>query len=48
MFMGDFLQFSPINDTQLYSTNIQPIFTSTKLTQRNCNQKLLGKLHSTK
>jgi hypothetical protein len=34
MFMGDFLQFPPINDTPLYSTNIQPIFTFTKLTQK--------------
>jgi hypothetical protein len=29
MFMGDFLQFFPINDTPLYSTNIQLIFTFT-------------------
>jgi hypothetical protein len=34
MFMGDVLQFPPINDTPLYSTNIQLIFTFTKLTQR--------------
>jgi hypothetical protein len=26
MFTDDFLQFSPINDTQLYLTNIQPTF----------------------
>jgi hypothetical protein len=32
MFMGDFLQFPPINDTPLYSTNMQSIFTFTKLT----------------
>jgi hypothetical protein len=32
MFIGDFLQFPPINDTPLYSTNIQLIFTFTKLT----------------
>jgi hypothetical protein len=34
MFMGDFLHFLPINDTPLYSTNIQLIFTFTKLTQK--------------
>jgi len=32
MFMGIFLQFPPINDTPLYSTNIQSILTFTKLT----------------
>jgi hypothetical protein len=30
IFMGDFLQFFPINDTPSYSTNLQPIFTFTK------------------
>jgi len=39
MFMGDFLQFPPINDTPLYSTNIKLIFTFTKLTQK----KFIGK-----
>jgi hypothetical protein len=34
MFMGDFLQFPPINDTPLYSTNIQSIFAFTILTQK--------------
>jgi hypothetical protein len=29
MFMGDFLQFPPIIDTPLFSTNIQPTFTFT-------------------
>jgi uncharacterized membrane protein SirB2 len=48
MFMGDFSQFPPINDTLLYSINIQLIFIFTKLTQKNYRQKLLGKLHSTK
>jgi hypothetical protein len=48
MFMGDFSQFPPINDTLLYSINIQPIFIFTKLTQKNHRQKLLGKLHLTK
>jgi len=37
--VGDFLQFSPINDTPLYSINIQPIFTFTKSTQ----YKFIGK-----
>jgi len=32
--MGDFLQFPPINDTPLYSTNIKSIFTFTQLTQK--------------
>jgi hypothetical protein len=31
MFMGDFLQFPPIIDTPLYSTNKQSIFALTKL-----------------
>jgi hypothetical protein len=34
MFIGDVLQLPLINDTPLYSTNIQLIFTFTKLTQR--------------
>jgi hypothetical protein len=34
MLMGDFLQFLLINDTRLYSTNIQLIFTFTKLTHK--------------
>jgi len=47
--MGDFLQFPPINDTPLYSTNIQPILTFTKLTQKKSHRwKPLGKFHSTK
>ncbi len=29
MFMGDYLQFPPIIDTPLFSTNIQPTFTFT-------------------
>jgi hypothetical protein len=37
--MGDFLQFPPISDTPLYSTNIKPIFTFSKLTQK----KVIGK-----
>jgi hypothetical protein len=32
MCIRDFLQFPPINDTPLYSTNIQLMFTFTKLT----------------
>jgi hypothetical protein len=32
LFMADFLQFPPINDTPLYSKNIQLTFTFTKLT----------------
>jgi hypothetical protein len=39
MFMGVFLQFPLINDTPLYSTNIQSIFTFTKLTWK----KIIGK-----
>jgi hypothetical protein len=35
MFIGKFSQFLPINDTPLYSTNIQLIFTFTKLTKNN-------------
>jgi hypothetical protein len=34
LFMKDFLQFPPINDTPLYSNNIQPAFTFTKLTHK--------------
>jgi hypothetical protein len=33
MFMGNFLQFALINDTPLYSKNIQLIFTFKKLSQ---------------
>jgi hypothetical protein len=36
---GDFLQFSPIIDTPLYSTNMQSIFAFTKLTHK----KVIGK-----
>jgi hypothetical protein len=39
IFMGDFLQFPPINETSLYSKNIQLIFTFTKLT----HEKIIGK-----
>ncbi len=39
MFMKDFLQFPPIIDTPLYSSNMQSIFTFTKLTQK----KVIGK-----
>ncbi len=35
MFMGHFLQFPLITCTPLYSTNIQPIFTFTKLIQKH-------------
>jgi hypothetical protein len=34
LFMKDFLQFPPINDTPLYSNNIQPAFAFTKLTHK--------------
>ncbi len=34
MSMGDFLQFSPITNTPLYSTNIQPTFAFTKQTPK--------------
>jgi hypothetical protein len=37
--MGDFLQFPLMNDTPLYSTNIQLIFAFTKLTVK----KIIGK-----
>jgi len=37
--MGDFLQFPPITNTPLYSTNIQPTFAFTKQTQK----KIIGK-----
>jgi hypothetical protein len=43
MFMGDFLQFPPINDTPLHSTNIQPIFAFTKSTQKKVIEKSLWK-----
>ncbi len=39
MFMGKFLQFPPITDTPLFSTNIQPTFTFTKSMQK----KIMGK-----
>ncbi len=39
MFMGDFVQFSPIIDTPLLSTNIQPTFTFTNSTKK----KVIGK-----
>jgi hypothetical protein len=39
MFMEDFLQFSLIIDTSLFSTNIQPTFKFTNLTQK----KVIGK-----
>jgi len=42
MFMGDIFKKIPINDTPLYSTNIQLIFTFTKLTQKN--HKAFGKI----
>lgn len=34
MLMGDFLQFSSITNTLLYSTNIQATFAFTKQTQK--------------
>ncbi len=34
MFMGYFLQFPPITDTSLFSTNIQPTFMFTNSTQK--------------
>jgi hypothetical protein len=42
MFMGDILYIFPINDTPLYSTNIQLIFKFTKLKQKN--HKAFGKI----
>jgi hypothetical protein len=39
MFMGDFLQFPPIIDTPLFSTNIQPTFMFTNSMQK----KVIGK-----
>lgn len=39
MFTKDFLQFSPIIDTSLCSTNIQPTLSVTKLTQK----QMIGK-----
>jgi hypothetical protein len=44
--MGDFLQFSPIINTLLYSKNVQPTFAFTKMTQKNHWKKFMGKLHS--
>ncbi len=44
MFMGDFLQFPPINDTPLYLTNIQLIFTFTKLIHKKFISKAFGKI----
>jgi hypothetical protein len=37
MFMRNFLQFSPLTDTLLYSENVQPIFAFTKMTQNYWN-----------
>ncbi len=34
MFMKEFLQFPPIINTPLFSTNIQPMFTFTNSTQK--------------
>ncbi len=39
MFIGDFLQFPPIIDTPLFSTNIQPTFTFTN----SMKKKVIGK-----
>jgi hypothetical protein len=39
MFMGDFLQFPPIIDTPLFSTNNQPTFTFTNSTQKKVTSK---------
>jgi hypothetical protein len=44
MFMGDFLQFSPIINTLLYSKNVQPIFAFTKMTQKKSLEKVYGKI----
>jgi hypothetical protein len=38
MFIGEFLQFPLINDTPLYSANVQLMFTFTKLTHK----KIIG------
>jgi len=45
IFMKEFLQFSPIIDTPLYSTNIKPIFVFTKSTIKKSNVKAFEKLH---
>jgi hypothetical protein len=39
MFMEDFLQFSPVIDAPLCSTNIQPTFSLAKLTQKRITRK---------
>jgi hypothetical protein len=45
MFMGDFMQLPLINDLPLYSSNIQPMFSFIKQTQKNDRKKSLGQLH---
>jgi hypothetical protein len=45
MFMKDFLQFPPIINTPLFSTNFQPTFTLTNSTQKvKSNVKVYGKI----
>jgi hypothetical protein len=44
MFMGDFLQFPPITDKPLYSTNIQPTFAFIKQTLKKLLVKFYGKI----
>jgi hypothetical protein len=44
IFMKDFLQFSPIIDTTLYSTNIKPIFMFTKSTIKKSYVKASEKI----
>ncbi len=45
MFIGDFLQFPPITNTPLFSTNIQPTFTFTNSMQKKKSYvKIYGKI----
>jgi len=46
MFMGDFLQFPPINDTPLYLTNIQTNLCIHKTNSKKIISKIYGILYS--
>jgi hypothetical protein len=41
MFLGDFMQFPPISDTTLYTSNIKPPLIFTKQTQKKLIEKSL-------
>jgi hypothetical protein len=41
LFMGNFMQFPPVNDIPLYAPNIRPIFAFTKTMQKKIIDKSL-------